>query len=196
MQIDYMSISDIELIKLSKSNDKFALDAVIKRYIPVLDSILKSYFIPGSDYDDLRQEALLGFCSAVFNYNENLNTKFSTFAVTCVKRRIINTIKSANSLKNEPLNRYVSFSSDDENNSGMYAFEPLNPEEFVIDKEKYSSLLKSVQQELSDYELRVFSLYIEHLSYEDIGSILNKSPKSIDNAIQRIKKKLSKVLNN
>ena len=165
----------------------------------------RTLFLIGGENDDLIQEGMIALYKAIREYSAEKNKSFSAFAGLCIERQLYNVIKGANRLKNTPLNSYISLYTPTE--IGEYESreiladtlqpsELINPEDILIDQENVTNLEHAIEQKLSSLEQRVVHLYIDGHDYQQIAKILGKSAKSIDNALQRIKKKLSNINEN
>ena len=199
--MNYELLTDEELVRLSRDDDR-AMDYLLNKYKGVVLSCSKSLFILGGDDQDLVQEGMIGLFKAVRDFDEYKNIKFSTFAQICVKRNIYTAITNSNSPKNEPLNKGLSIShtdsSDDEFNNlsteDLGLSEIYNPEDNLINKEKYDEIISFMGKELSQLEYQVMDLYIIGLTTSEIAKVLGKNKKTTDNAFQRAKNKIRKYL--
>ncbi len=198
---DIESLSDETLIELYRDNNLVAIEILILRYKTYVRSILKTSYFVGSEKDDFIQEGMIGLFKAICDYNPSRKATFQTFANICIKRQISTAFKTMSRKKHLPLNTSVSLnqalSYEDEGEFTLIdtLTEEDTPEDFVINNERYLALKEVMKQLLSDFEWTVISLYIDGKDYQQIAHILQKTPKSIDNALQRIKRKLSKELN-
>ena len=195
-------ITDEELVKKVASGDEMAFEEITKRYNQRLNSITRKYFLVGAGPDDLMQEAMIGLYSACLSYKEDSGIPFKNFASLCVTRRLLQAVKLAGRDKNKAMMGYFSIDiqgkivvgkTDEEDNEevGFYVCaESLNPEESMLSHEKIAEINTSINEKLSDFERRVLKLYIEGYNYIEISKKLAKDPKSIDNALNRIKIKL------
>jgi RNA polymerase sporulation-specific sigma factor len=191
--------SDIALVNAYRRGSQPALDALMSRYHQFVRLKASSYFLAGGDAEDLIQEGMLGLYKAVRDYREDRQASFRSFAELCITRQIITAIKTATRQKHVPLNGYISFSqtpgdaSDDGECSladvlpGPSAHDPVNQ---VISSEEVASLTSCLTRLLSDLESRVLRLYLSGLSYERIANQLNCDCKTVDNALQRVKRKV------
>lgn len=177
---------DNELVALAKAGDKKARNELSERYMLLAQEKAKGYLSSGLEFDDLVQEAMFGFLSALGTYEEDKPASFRTYVNTCMENRILNAIKYTKMKKRIPLNGYVSL-EDSDAESGSTA---SNPEMMYILKANLLNLLERAENELSDYENEVFKLHFSDHSYEEIAEITNTSVKSVDNAMQRARKKL------
>jgi len=194
---------DEELVRLSKENTK-AMDYLLNKYKGMVLASGKSLFILGGDSDDLVQEGMIGLFKAIRDFDEHKNIRFSTFAQICIKRNIYTAITNSNSLKNEPLNKGVSIShtdsDDDDDDLKSLSTEDIglselyNPEDNLINKEKYDEIINFMSKELSRLEYQVMDLYVIGLTTSEIAKVLNKNEKTTDNAFQRAKNKIRKYL--
>lgn len=201
----YNKLSDEDIIKLIRENDSNAMDFMLNRYKNLVRKKAKALYLIGGDRDDLIQEGMIGLYKAIRDYDGDKDNSFLNFADLCISRQIFNAIKASNRKKNIPLNTYVSLNAPLFNENTdieekpslvdlMYINKNSNPEEMVIDKENASMLEYELVRHLSDFEQDVLELYLEDKSYLQIADKLNKDSKSIDNAVQRIRTKLNKVL--
>ncbi len=201
--MEFKTMEDEELVKLSHSNAK-AMDFLLDKYKGMVLSSGKSLFILGGDSDDLVQEGMIGLFKAIRDFDEHKNIKFSTFAQICIKRNIYTAISNSNSLKNEPLNKGLSISNTDSNEEDeeikvlstedLGLSEIYNPEDNLINKEKYDEIINFMGKELSKLEYQVMDLYIIGLKTSEIAKVLGKNEKTTDNAFQRAKTKIRKFL--
>ncbi len=198
-EINYLKLSDNELVVLANSGDNLAMEVLMDNYKNFVRAKTRAYFLIGADRDDIIQEGMLGLFKAIRDYKADKNTSFKSFAELCVTRQIITAIKTATRQKHSPLNTYVSLNKpvyEDESERMLIEYinnkDNLNPEDIFIDREEYVLKDQRIREILSKFENTVFSLYSEGVSYQEIALRLGKSPKSIDNALQRIKRKIQK----
>ena len=185
-------LTEEELVQMAQSGNEKAKNEIIKRYeIKVKKYIVKNnYYLTNGDQNDLTQEGLIGLSKAISAYSGG---DFDTFAFKCIKNSIYSAIRNSENGKNKPLKNYVSlsgFSEGDNDKSSMIAVTAFGPEETLINNENLIELQKGIQQVLSEYEYKIFSLTLLGQSIEDISVALGKERKSIDNALQRIRKKI------
>lgn len=201
----YDRLSDEDIITLIHNDDPDAMDYMLNRYKNLVRKKAKALYLIGGDKDDLIQEGMIGLYKAIRDYNIEMENSFFNFADLCISRQIFSAIKASNRKKNFPLNTYVSLDTPayvenaetDEKASLvdlMYENKGSNPEELVIDKMSTSMLEYELVRHLSGFEKDVLDLYLKDYSYLQIADKLQKEPKSIDNALQRIKTKLNKLL--
>ncbi len=201
LRLDHSSLSDLDddaLVALAQQGDQDALAVLIQRYRRFARSKGRGYFLVGGDAEDIEQEALIGLYKAVRDYCADRQASFRAFAELCITRQIITAIKTATRQKHQPLNQYVSISavrgSDD---PGERSVEDLlddhravDPADEIVSGERMDAMRRSMAQMLSGLEVDVLRLYVEGKSYQEIGEELGRHVKSIDNALQRIKRKL------
>lgn len=197
---NFASFSDEKLAVLAQQGNDKALDFLLNKFRVFVRSKSLSYYIAGADRDDIIQEGMIGLFKAVRDFSQERGVSFKTFADVCVTRQIITAVKNASRQKHSPLNFYVSLNrpvSDNEGDSTLGEIlghsQNQNPEEILINKEKADTLSMEMNKALSPFELLVLSLYLQGYSYANIGTAIGKSPKSVDNALQRIKKKFEKI---
>ena len=197
---NFTSFSDEELVILAQQGDDKALDYLLSKYFVYVRSKSLSYYIVGADRDDIIQEGMIGLFKAVRDFSSERGVTFKTFADVCVTRQILTAVKNASRQKHAPLNFYVSLNksvTDNEEDSTLADIlghsKNANPEDILIEKENADTLGTEMHRLLSDFELQVLSLYLQGKSYADIGTEIGKTPKSVDNALQRIKKKFEKL---
>jgi len=192
-------LDDGYLIALAKTGSAPAYDAIVRRYYGFVRLKASSYFLAGGDSEDLVQEGLVGLYKAVRDYRTDRESSFRNFAELCITRQIITAVKTASRNKHTPLNRYVSFSATpagateseptlDEVLPGPTAHDPINQ---AISSEELRALIACLSTVLSELESRVLGLYLDGHSYQDIGEKLGCEAKTVDNALQRVKRKVA-----
>ena len=201
---DYDNITDEDLIEIIKSGDKLAFDYLINRYKDLVNIKVSKYFIVGAERDDIVQEGLIGLFKAIKSYKPDMKNSFKTFANMCIERQLITAIKTSNRQKHMPLNSYLSLNlsayAEEESNSDTALIDIFNtnliedPLDTITKKEYYQDLEDTIDKSLSDFEKRVLNQYINGKSYMQIAENLDTPVKSVDNAIQRIRKKAIKGL--
>lgn len=201
MRDDYLNMTDEQLADLSNT-DEVALEYLMEKYKNFVLSKSRPYFLIGADKDDLIQEGMIGLYKAILDYNADKNASFKTFANLCITRQIITAIKASTRQKHIPLNSYLSLDKplfDEETDvtvgesmtSEMYS----EPEDQVIHSEDIKNIKAAIAKVLTPMERKALKLYLSGCSYKEISVALGKAPKSIDNALQRVKKKLEKHMN-
>lgn len=205
-ELKLMDDSEIlDIIHSDSPDSEMALDFFLEKYKGLVLHQARSLFLVGADKEDLLQEGMIGLYKAVREYDTDKSGSFYSFAKTTVYHQMCNAINASNRQKKQPLNEYISFYSpvpDELRDSGgsalidtMEASGVSNPEDFIIDKENVSMIEYGLGKLLSPLEKSVYNLYVTGMDYRQIGDKLNRSPKSIDNALQRIRNKLTKWLN-
>ena len=194
-------LSDEELVEQVHLGNTNALDYLITKYRLFVKVKARSYFLIGADKEDIVQEGMIGLYKAIRDFKGEKLASFRAFAELCITRQIITAIKTATRQKHIPLNSYVSldkpiYDEDSERTLMDVITSPLtdNPEHLMINREEYSRLEGQMSEVLSELEQQVLVLYLEGRSYNEISSLLKRSTKSIDNALQRIKRKLERHL--
>jgi RNA polymerase sporulation-specific sigma factor len=194
-----LPLEDGFLIALAKQGNPDAYDRLVRRYYGFVRLKASSYFLAGGDSDDLIQEGLVGLYKAIRDYRTDRESSFRNFAELCITRQIITAVKTATRNKHTPLNQYLSFSSSpsssagegeptlDEIIPGPSVNDPVNQ---VISSEELQALVACLSTVLSELESRVLSLYLDGHSYEDVGKRLDCDTKTVDNALQRVKRKV------
>ena len=199
---DFENLSDEELVELSATGDKSATEFILDKYKNFVKAVVRMYFLVGADRDDVVQEGMIGLFKAIRDFDDTKQTSFKGFAEMCIKRQVLTAIKNATRKKHIPLNRYISLSKpayDDENSEETLIDTLLfndnsNPEELFIGKENIEDLGVKIEENLSKLEKKVLQMYLNGISYQEIAKIMGRSPKSIDNALQRVKKKIEKFV--
>ena len=198
---DLSALSDEELVRLAQADDHSALEEIVSRYLNLIRSRAGSYFIPGAEKDDIIQEGMIGLYKAVMEFDETKTAYFSSFAAACIRNNIITAVKTAARKKNSPLNSYISLTKGNYDEDGgetlldiMALGEESDPETIVIDRENADGIEYTINKALSKLELQVLLEYLSGGSYNEIAQNLGRDVKAVDNAIQRIKKKLEILL--
>lgn len=195
------NLSDEELVALAQTGDKIALEAILSRYKNLVYAKAKPYFLAGADEDDIIQEGFIGLYKAVKDFDGDKLPFFKVFAGVCVSRRIITAVKAATRQKHIPLNSYVSLDNNSYESGSEAKFPELvankelqDPETILIDRENIDGIEYKINKALSKLELEVLVYYLRDMSYQEIAKVLGKDIKSVDNAVQRIRKKLENIL--
>ncbi len=197
---DYTAMTDEELQSLAASGDAAAEDALIERYTRAVRVHARPLFLAGGDSEDLIQEGMLGLLAAIRGYTPG-GASFKSFAEVCIHNRIIQAVKSASRKKHEPLNNgvsleYIILSEEESGQSAALAAGSGNlarsPEEQVLERESEAEFYSTFSRCLSSLETRVLLYYLDGLSYQEIAERLDKPAKSVDNAVQRIRRKLAR----
>ena len=193
----YDEMTDEQLIFLLRSGEKDIIDYIMDKYKFLVKKKAKAMFLLGGENDDLIQEGMIGLFKAVQEYDEALETSFYSFADLCISRQMYTAIEASKRQKHIPLNSYVSLYDEGEDQPLIESIESLNdrnPEEMFLDKEYFQMIKIELEQNLSDLENRVLYLHLQGIDYQTIAKLLDKSSKSIDNALQRIKNKTEKII--
>lgn len=190
----------LHLIEKAKAGSEEAIQEIFKSFQGIMLLKTKKYFFYGGDKDDVLQEAMIGLLKAINGYEVNRQASFKTFAILCIKRQLITAIKSSNSGKYKILNMAVNNNENsyDYNAAPAYSsksFNFYNPEEIYLSKEKFRALKKYLKTNLSKMENEIFDYMLIEMTYMEIADKTGRDPKSVDNAIQRIKKKLKTFTN-
>jgi RNA polymerase sporulation-specific sigma factor len=198
--MDYTTLKDEEIILLIHSGQADATEYLLKKYAPLVKKSIRTLYLIGADTEDLSQEGMIGLFKAIQSYQNDNNASFYTFAKLCIDRQIYSAIKASNRKKHIPLNSYISFYSkinEDEIEliDNLEAGKDSNPEQIILDRENTMNIEEMLDSHLSKMEKQVLSRYLKGNSYADIGAELGKAPKSIDNAIQRIREKVKRLYN-
>ena len=200
---EYEKETDEALVEAIVSGNADAMDFLMNKYKNLVRSRARTLFLVGADKEDLIQEGMIGLYKAIRDYKAEKNISFRNFAELCINRQMYSAIKGSNTKKNQPLNNYISFDSMENSEEQESPMEQLlgisfeknqNPEKIVIDKESADVLEYTLVGHLSEMERQVLQFYMKDMNYNQIAAALGKEPKAVDNALQRIKKKLSQVL--
>lgn len=187
------NVSDEELIMRFRAGETSIEDYLMEKYKGLVRQKARAMFLIGGDTDDLIQEGMIGLFKAVRDFQPGREAAFATFAGVCIDRQLYSAIQSSNRQKHIPLNSYVSLNQEEEG-SPIWELSVENPESIVIDQENARDLQRKFMGFLSPMERKVLDLYLRGEGYVEIARILNKSPKSIDNALQRIRSKIREAL--
>ena len=198
---DYAHMTDEEVVHLCQQGDSLAQEYVFNKYKNFVRSKARSYFLIGADHEDIVQEGMIGLYKAIRDYRPDKLSSFRAFAELCITRQIITAIKTATRQKHIPLNSYVSLNKplyDEESDRTLLDViiegRASNPEELIIGQEDLSSSHAKIDEVLSSLEQEVLRSYLDGKSYQEIADNLGRHVKSIDNALQRVKRKLEKYL--
>ncbi|GLH65623.1 RNA polymerase sporulation sigma factor SigH [Parageobacillus sp. G301] len=198
---NYKHLEDEQLVELVHQGDGDALDFLIHKYQNFVRAKARSYFLVGADREDIIQEGMIGLYKAVRDFKGDKLSSFKAFAELCITRQMITAIKTATRQKHIPLNSYVSLDRpiyDDESDRTLMdvisGTKAMDPEELIVNREEVDDIEVKMTELLSDLERKVLALYLDGRSYQEISEELNRHVKSIDNALQRVKRKLEKYL--
>jgi RNA polymerase sporulation-specific sigma factor len=195
---DTSEADELALISLAGQGDEKALEMILEKYKNLVRCVSRAYYMVCGEVEDVIQEGMIGLYKAIRDYNPSKSPSFKGFAIMCIKRQIISSIKSTTRMKHIPNNKYVHLDQPGEddlriitiNKSGRERFSSI--EDIIVDKEESEYILKKMYEELSPFELKVILFYFKGDTYNEMSIKLKKSEKSIDNAIQRIRKKMQK----
>ena len=196
---NYGKYSDEQLLEMIHTGNGSAEEELYARYKPVVRGKARTYYLVGGDSEDIIQEGMIGLYKAICDFDPAKHSGFKSFANLCITRHIQTVVKLSMRKKHSPLNNYVSFEQtmDSTEDSDLSLADLLtgseddNPENQIISREQSEVIFREIQTKLSSMERDVLSLYVKGFSYQQIAQMMNKAPKSIDNALTRIKKKLS-----
>ena len=185
-------LEDETLCALASSGDREAEESLVVRYNRLVRMCARPYFLAGGDSEDLIQEGMLGLLSAIREYDPGKSAAFRTYAEICIRNRLFSAVKAAARNKHTPLNQSVSIESPLYGGAGQSGSQAKDPEEILLDRESLRERMEALMGRLSRFEAGVLRLYLNGLSYSEIASEISKSPKSVDNAVQRIRRKLAR----
>ena len=198
--MEFEKMSENDIINLAQNKEDSAMEYLLEKYKPLVRQKTRKLFLIDGDKDDLIQEGMIGLFKAVRDYQVGKDAAFRTFADLCISRQLYSAIKKSNRLKNQPLNSYISIYSDEFNDADELVGDRTvissgndniaNPEAIVIDRESAVDMQNKMFDKLSKMERKVLKRYLEGMTYQEIATDMEKSPKSIDNALQRIKGKI------
>ena len=192
--------ADEALCSLAASGDRIAEEALVMRYNRLVRVCARPYFLAGGDSEDLIQEGMVGLLNAIREYDPGKGSSFRTYAETCIRNRILSAIRAAARDKHTPLNHYVSYETPLlDGNTDSYPLSASrqpqqNPEDMLISREERRERLGTLKGQLSGFEAQILDLYLRGLSYVEIASEVDRSPKAVDNAVQRIRRKVAQHL--
>jgi RNA polymerase sporulation-specific sigma factor len=199
--VEFQNKLDEEVVGEAKKGNSRAQDYLISKYENFVKAKAKSYFLIGADKEDIYQEGMIGLYKAIRDFKSDRLTSFKAFAELCITRQIITAIKTATRQKHIPLNTYISLNKpiyEEESDRTLIdvlsGLKITNPEELIIGKEQLKHIEGEMAKVLSDLEMEVLQSYLDGKSYQEIACDLDRQAKSIDNALQRVKRKLEKCL--
>lgn len=199
--MDYKDLNDNELIYYVNQNIEEARDVLLQKYMQVIELKAKKYIKAaekiGLEFNDLIQEGLLAINHAMDYFDEKKDITFYTYANTCIENKLITIIARSKANKFKALNEAIPYETDDEedmNLSNVISDNKTNPESVIFDREYETKLIEEIKKELTDFENQVFDLKMTDFTYKEIADLLDKSPKAIDNALQRIKQKVKEQM--
>lgn len=197
---DYLSLSDNDLLRLfSEEGDRAAEEVLASRYMQLVRACARPLFLAGGDSEDLSQEGMFGLLSAIREYDPEQGVSFRSFAEHCIRMRLYSAVKTASRMKHHPLNDSMPLEQLSDDSSSQLSAAPelfrRSPEDLVLARESKEELKELFARCLSSMEKQVLDLFLDGLSYRHIAKALNKDEKSVDNAVQRIRRKLARSLN-
>jgi RNA polymerase sporulation-specific sigma factor len=197
----YDLMMDEDVVEMALNGDSYALEHLLNKYKNFVKAKARSYFLIGADREDIIQEGMIGLYKAVRDFRPGKLSSFRAFAELCITRQIITAIKTATRQKHIPLNSYVSLNRpiyDEESDRTLMdvisGAKVTDPEELIIRQEEFSNIEEVIEELLSDLELEVLTSYLEGKTYQEIAAELDRHVKSIDNALQRVKRKVERYL--
>ena len=192
------TLTDEALCRLAASGDRRAEETLVSRYTRLVRSCARPYFLAGGDSEDLTQEGMLGLIKAVREFQADKDTSFRTFAEICIRSRLYSALRSAGREKHQVLNQSISLDTPDFDSnsytSGTNCLAQRGPEDELIDREHTAALLSGVRKQLSEFEAKILGYYLDGLSCREIALEVGKSAKSVDNAVQRIRRKVAQQI--
>nr|WP_275935211.1 RNA polymerase sporulation sigma factor SigH [Abyssisolibacter fermentans] len=198
---EFNVMTDEEIVEYAKDGDNEALEYLIKKYKNFVKSKARSYFLIGADKEDIIQEGMIGLYKAIRDFKQDKLSSFRAFAELCITRQIITAIKTATRQKHIPLNSYISLNKpiyDEESDRTLMdvlsGVKITDPEELIISREELNNIENKIGEILSGLEWEVLTSYLQGKSYQEIAVELDRHVKSIDNALQRVKRKLERYL--
>lgn len=199
--MNYDLMTDEEIVEMSLDGDSYALDYLLNKYKNFVRAKARSYFLIGADREDIVQEGMIGLYKAIRDFQPNKLTSFRAFAELCITRQIITAIKTATRQKHIPLNSYVSLNKpiyDEESDRTLMdvisGVKVTDPEELIIRQEEFTDIESVIEDLLSDLEWEVLTSYLQGKTYQEIAVELDRHVKSVDNALQRVKRKVERYL--
>ena len=194
---DIQSCSDDQLCRMAAEGSRDAEEILITLYTRLVRAVARPYFLAGGDSDDLIQEGMIGLMKAVREFDGGKETTFRAFAEVCIRNRVYSVLRSANREKHSPLNQSISIETPffDTNPFATGAYHTIsNPEDLLIVRESAADVRRGIASQLSHFENQVLDLYLEGLTQREIGQAVQKPPKSVENAVQRIRRKVARRL--
>ena len=195
---DYSGCSDEQLCERVAAGELDAEAALVSRYYALVRACARPLFLTGGDGEDLIQEGMFGLIRAMREYRGGRSASFRTFAEACIRNRLYSALRTAARDKHAPLNQSVSldhpFFDSNSYTSGAFDVSHTDPEQLIADRDYVESLLESTTKQLSEFEAKILGYYLDGLSCQEIAKIVGKSPKSVDNAVQRVRRKVARQL--
>ena len=198
-QDEYNAFSDEKLCELTHDGDREAEEILVSRYTRLVRQLARPYYLAGGDSDDLIQEGMIGLIYGMREYDSTRNAAFRTFAETCIRNRLYSAVRAAARDKHSPLNQAIPleipfFDSRTTSSIGAHVLSHVDPEEFIIGREDARDTLRGVRKQLSEFEAKILGYYLDGLTTKEMAEAVKKSPKSVDNAVQRVRRKIARHL--
>ena len=198
-QDEYQSFPDEKLCELTRLGDREAEEILVSRYTRLVRQLARPYYLAGGDSDDLIQEGMIGLMYGVREYDGSRSAAFRTFAETCIRNRLYSAVRAASRDKHSALNQSIPleipfFDSRTTSSIGAHAMSQIDPEELVIGREDARDTLRGVRKQLSEFEAKILGYYLDGLTTKEMAEAVKKSPKSVDNAVQRVRRKIAQHL--
>ena len=195
--MNYTAYTDEELIQMIREGHTEIADYIMEKYKPLVRKKTNAMYLIGGETEDLIQEGMIGLFKAIRDFNPEKEVSFFAFADICITRQLYSALEASNRKKHIPLNTYISFSNqegeDGVNLEEMITEQTISPEQIMIEQERKEEFFKKLDEKLSKMERKVLYLYLEGNSYTQIAEIMDKTPKSIDNTLQRIRGKVKEL---
>ncbi len=196
---EYIAFSDEKLCELTHGGDRDAEEALVSRYTRLVRQLARPFYLAGGDSDDLIQEGMIGLISGMREYDKTRNAAFRTYAETCIRNRLYSAVRAASRDKHSPLNQSIPlempfFDSRTTSSIGAHVMSQVDPEELIIGREDVRDTLRGVRKQLSEFEAKILGYYLDGLTTKEMAEAVNKSPKSVDNAVQRVRRKIAQHL--
>lgn len=196
---EFENLSDEKIIEAYRGGEESAIDFICQKYKPLVLKKARSMYLAGGETDDLIQEGMVGLFKAIRDFVPEKQVTFYHFAQLCIARQIQKAVEASNRKKNQPLNAYISISDAEQSDETwsqelVQSMAPVNPEQLLIDTENVRQTRELVMNSLSPLEKEVLELYLQGYDYRSIARMLNRPDKGIDNALQRIRQKVKKLL--
>ena len=194
----YESLTDEQLCAQARRGDRDAEETLVSRYTRLVRQLSRPFYLAGGDNDDLIQEGMIGLICGMREYDERRAASFRTYAETCIRNRLYSAVRSAARDKHTPLNQSVPleipfFDSHTSSFGASFSIH-TNPEDLVIGREDVQDMLSGVCKQLSEFEAKILGYYLDGLTTREMAQAVNKSPKSVDNAVQRVRRKIARHL--
>lgn len=190
--------SDEQLCVMVRNGSREAEEVLVTRYYGTVRACARPLFLVGGDGEDLIQEGMLGLIQAIREYCSDKSASFKTFAETCIRNRICSALRAASRDKHVPLNQSISldhpFFDSNSYTSGAYLMNLADPEILIVDRDYVAGLLESTRKQLSEFEAKILGYYLDGLSVKEIAETMGRSPKSVDNAVQRVRRKAARQI--